>query len=197
MSCNRRKAKRFCERLVLLGVLFAGSAMATRAQQLPVTVPQFDLAGGYSYVRANSAQAFNLHGGNASIAYNLPDRYSFVGEFGVYRFSGLPAGVRSNMYTYLAGPRVSWRNTSRYTPYSQILLGVGRLDASSKGVDAGENAFAASVGGGLNVELNSRLAIRAIQADYLLTRFARLTGASATQNDLRLSAGIVIHLGRR
>jgi len=44
--------------------------------------------------------------------------------------------------------------------------------------------------------VHRHFAIRIIQAEYLMTRFASYTtGATGTQNDVRLSAGIVFRFG--
>jgi hypothetical protein len=183
--------------LAALGGIAPGSA---RAQQASVSVPQFEASAAYSYIRANAANAnggFNLNGGSGSVSYNFTDRYAAVAEFGAGRFSGLPTGVDSTLYTYLFGPRVSFRKASRVTPFAQALFGGGRLTASASGVDAAENSFAMALGGGVDVHIHSRIAIRLVQADYLLTRFASVSGASATQNNLRVSAGIVFRFGSR
>jgi opacity protein-like surface antigen len=101
------------------------------------------------------------------------------------------------MYTYLFGPRYSFRKFSRVTPYAHVLLGAGRLNASANGLDAGENSFAMAAGGGVDLRFRSHIAIRVIQAEYLMTRFAGVSGASATQNDLRISAGLALRFGSR
>jgi len=52
-----------------------------------------------------------------------------------------------------------------------------------------------TAGGGLDVRVHRHFALRMIQAEYLMTRFQDYsTGNTATQNDVRLSAGIVIDL---
>jgi hypothetical protein len=56
-------------------------------------------------------------------------------------------------------------------------------------------------GGGLDIRLTHHISIRAIQAEYMMTRFADVaygsTGAATTQNDLRLSSGLVYGFGGR
>jgi hypothetical protein len=109
------------------------------------------------------------------------------------------------MYTFLAGPRLSFRNHERVTPFVQALFGGIRASAvtiSSNCTDVGctplpaENKFAMTAGGGLDVRVHRHLAIRVIQAEYLMTKFADTnTGNSASQNDMRLSAGIVFRFG--
>ncbi len=61
-----------------------------------------------------------------------------------------------------------------------------------------ENTFAMTAGGGLDLRVHRHFAIRVIQAEYLMTRFTSYTtGTTGTQNDMRLSSGIVFRFGRR
>jgi outer membrane protein with beta-barrel domain len=181
------------------------SAGAADAQQAPALTPQFEVSGTYSYIRANAANSdggYNLNGGSASFAYNFNDRFALVADGGIYRFGGLPSGLDSTMYTYLFGPRFTFRKLrfrklSRLTPFTQVLLGGGRLNASASGISAGENGFSMAIGGGLDFPIRRRFSIRLIQAEYLLTRFDRVTGESATQNDVRISAGLVFRFGSK
>ena len=187
------------KRLCIAVLAFAcGFSTVVHAQQSPAFKPRFEASADYSFIRANAGNSnggFNLNGGSGSFAYNFTDRFSVLADFGAYRFSGLPVGLNSTMYTYLFGPRISLRKSSHVTPFGQVLLGGGRLNASSGGVDAGENGFAMAAGGGVDIGFRSHMAIRLIQAEYLLTRFPSVNGVSAEQNDMRLSAGIVFRFG--
>ena len=187
-------------RAVLAAVVALAALLpsASRAQNLAASVLQFDVSGSYSYVRAGSANiggAFNLNGGSAAVNCNFGDHFSAVADVGGYTFSDLPAGLSSNLYTYLVGPRYTVRKFSRFVPFAQVLLGGARVTASSGGLDAGENAFAFSIGAGLDMPLRHRLALRLFEADYLLPRFPNLNGNSAVENHARISAGIVLRLG--
>jgi hypothetical protein len=174
--------------IALCGTL---TTMAKAQAPVPITVPQYEVSGSYSYLRAESNQGFNLNGVSATFAHRFTDQLSVLADFGGYKFSGLPAGLNSTMYTYLFGPRFSVRKWDRVTPFGQALLGVGRLNANSGAIAAGENGFAMSIGGGADLNIRRRWAFRMIQTDYLLTRFAHTDGSSATQNDLRISTGLV------
>gem|GEM_PF-5318444 len=55
------------------------------------------------------------------------------------------------------------------------------------------NAFAASFGGGVEVNLFHRLSWRPSQVEYLLTRFPETTTNRETQNNVRVSTGVVFH----
>jgi len=56
---------------------------------------------------------------------------------------------------------------------------------------AGLSLFAMSAGGGVDLNLNRRFAIRA-QGAYLMTRFLDLR-----QDNLQFSSGLVVHFGRK
>jgi len=183
-----------------LAVLACAFAHGGCAQAPALATPQFEMAGTFSYMRGNaddSGGGFNLDGASASFAYNYRDRFSFVGDLGAYRFYGLGGGLSSTMYTYMAGPRLPLHRIRRIKPFLQVLAGGGRLNASSGGINAGENSFAMAIGGGADFAVTRRLAVRLIEGDFLLTRFAHPDGSSATQNNLRISAGLVFRFGTR
>jgi hypothetical protein len=67
------------------------------------------------------------------------------------------------------------------------------VDAELKRTD---NAFSMKVGGGLDWKLNKHFGIRALEVDYLLTRFPGvITGTRTNQNSLAASAGIIFTWG--
>ncbi len=173
---------------LLLGMVFLLGLSA--AAQNP---PKADVFFGYSYVRANphtfGAPAFNLHGGSTSVALNPTSRFGVVGDFGGYHvgtIDGTP--VDSNVYTYLFGPRLSYRG--KVTPFAQVLFGGAHATGSALGTSGSRNTFAMTAGGGLDVNATNHVAIRLVQTEYLLTRFPE-TGPRVNQNNLRLSTGIV------
>ncbi|MCI0627110.1 MAG: hypothetical protein L0387_36600 [Acidobacteria bacterium] len=161
--------------------------------------PKVDLFLGYSYLRASPGsgfEGFDSHGGSASAAFNLSNWFGMVADFGGYRFTevlGIPA--RGNILTYLFGPRFSYRQNDRITPFVQLLFGGARISGSALGTSAEENAFAMAAGGGLDLNVHRNVAIRLVQTEYLLSRFTGLSGSRETQNNVRLSAGIVFRLG--
>jgi hypothetical protein len=156
-----------------------------------------------------------LNGGSASIAFNFNRYVGLVADFGGYDGSQLQrtgtganeplvANASGTAYTYLFGPRLSYRNSTRLTPFAQILA--GGVHASEANVSdcvgsfctplPAQNAFAMTAGGGLDLRLTRHFSLRAVQAEYMMTRFGDVsTGASSSQNDLRLSAGFVYGFG--
>jgi hypothetical protein len=184
------------------------------------TTPKVELFVGYSYLRsvpspASGNRIVGLNGGATSIAFNINRYLGVVGDFGGYNDTRLqltgagadPARVSDSggsVFSYMGGPRLSYRNHSRITPFAQVLLGgvhaseVTLSNCSGAGCTPlpAQNAFAIVGGGGVDIRVFHRLSIRAIQAEYMMTRFADpTTNAGAMQNDLRLSSGLVYRFG--
>ena len=179
--------------VVCLLALFSITAVAS-AQD----TPKFDVFAGYSYFRDNPSTSgvpsFNLHGGSASVAYNVNNWLGAVADFGGYHANNiLGSGVDGTLSTYMFGPRFSYRHYERVTPFAQTLFGVAHASGSGFGVTGTSNAFAASFGGGVDVKLFHRLSWRPAQVEYLLTRFPETTSNRETQNNLRVSTGVVFH----
>ncbi len=177
---------RFRKTMLSVCLLFLLSALAS-AQD----APKAEVYGGYSAV---FTQDITLHGLQASVAGNVNNWFGLVAEFGgAYdtqtRGSGLK--VESTVYTYLFGPRFSRRGSGRVTPFVQTLFGGvhGRGEIEGVGLNEVEtaNGFGMALGGGVDVKLSNRFALRVIQADYLLTRVD-----GETANNARVSAGVVI-----
>lgn len=176
----------------LLAVLSL-SAVSAFAQE---SAPKFDVFAGYSYVQANpgvtGVDSFHLHGGNASVAYNLTNWLGGVADFGGYNNGNiLGTGKSGTFSTYLFGPRVTYRHFRRITPFGQVLFGTAHANAAAFGTTGTQNAFAMTAGGGVDYKLFDRFSIRPFQTEYLLTRFGEGTLGARTQNNLRVSTGFV------
>jgi opacity protein-like surface antigen len=158
--------------------------------------PKADIFLGYSYVRANPGSSsgvsgFNLNGGSANVAFNPTPRFGVVADFGGYHVGSIGGvvPVSGAIYSYLFGPRISFRG-DRVTPFAQALFGGAHATSGVTG-GATANTFAMALGGGLDVKATEHVAVRLIQAEYLMTRF-NVTGTGRTnQNNARISAGIV------
>jgi hypothetical protein len=178
----------------LLAFLFFSAASAF-AQDFS----KIDIFAGYSYVRENpatsSVNGSNLHGGSASVAYNANHWLGAVADFGGYHSNNVGGGdTDGTVFTYLFGPRFSYRKYERVTPFAQTLFGVAHGSGSvNGGLASTNNAFAASFGGGVDVKITRSVSFRAAQVEYLLTRFPEISSGRQTQNNLRVSTGIVLH----
>jgi opacity protein-like surface antigen len=114
-----------------------------------------------------------------------------------------------DIYFVTAGPRLSIRRFERFTPFAHIMVGMARQDiqvqnASSTVSTVGslnqqDSGLAFVVGGGVDLNLSSRLGIRLAQTDYILTRFSNRNGTSTELNqaNFRASTGFVLKLGEQ
>jgi opacity protein-like surface antigen len=171
--------------------------LAAMAQQ---DFPKAEVFAGYSYFRANP-DGLNLNGWNGSVTGNLTNwlgvEGDFSGHYGSPKLFGFNVPfVDINSYTFMGGPRLSYRSGS-ITPFAHFLIGAARAGTSSFGVSVSDTALAAAMGGGVDINLNRSIAVRAIQVDYLVTRFKTtssqvvFSGFDERQNNFRVSAGIV------
>ena len=197
-----------------------GATAAPKATKPQIITPTFELFLGYSHVRAIPGQRdWNrvswLNGGSTSLAYNINNFMGLVADFGGYASSqvrlvgpGINPPVLTDsdgkVFTYLVGPRFSYRSTSRVTPFAQALFGVAQARAVniSNCVGTGctplpaQTGFAMTAGAGVDLRIRRHISLRLIQAEYLMTQFADPSFYGHNeQNDLRLSTGVVFNFG--
>ncbi|HEY6347906.1 MAG TPA: outer membrane beta-barrel protein [Candidatus Angelobacter sp.] len=169
-------------------VLFLVLSISAAAQDYP----KAEVFGGYSYVHTSVlGTGFNFNGASGSIAFNPKDWFGIVADFGGYHNGDF--GVSTNVITYLFGPKFAYRKNARVTPYFQTLFGGAHVGASFSGLSGSDSAFAMAIGGGIDAKIHPHVAIRVIQAEYLLTKFN--DGSNNRQNNARISAGIVFRWG--
>ncbi len=198
--------------LLLLAAVILVLPLVASAQEVQ---PKVEAFGGYSYLRTNvtdrfaadtngffPAQDYNLHGWEGSVAGNLTSWFGVVGDFsGHYDLSEAArsgAIVGQNIYTFLFGPQFTAR-THNFSPFVHALFGAARGTYEYSGPlgDLTSTKFAMALGGGLDVKLSDAIAIRLIQADWLMTRFGAgnsvsFDNSNIRQDNLRLSAGLVL-----
>jgi opacity protein-like surface antigen len=187
--------------LFVLAMLLALPVLAS-AQELPRT----EIFGGYSYMRLDQDGQTDqdLNGFNTSFTYNFNSFLGATAEFSAFfgttqmaTTTGMLTTVDQDNYFYLFGPKFTFRGNERFTPFAHVLLGavtqdVGQVAGSTMST-ANNTQFAMALGGGLDVSVTERISLRAIQADYVLTRLV----ANTNQNNIRASAGFVLKLGEQ
>src|SRR5215472_3394897 len=101
--------------------------------------------------------------------------------------------LSQKIHTYSLGPRFYFRNHTRYTPFARALFGGGYISDTTRvgsgGLTEANGASVLTAGGGVDIGLNSRVALRT-QTDFLRNRFFHQTGP-----DFRLATGPVFHFG--
>jgi len=208
-----------CSSLVLLLYRFFSLALVVSAFTTACKAQdKVEVFGGYSYVRASVqveqspcnpictpapppiTQHTNLNGWNFSGQYKFLPFLGVVADFnGTY---GTLDNVGTREHTFLFGPQISL--PARVSPFAHALFGVAKESQdpippppcpvgaiipcsgfSSLGAD---RSFATAVGAGIDVKAIPFLSVRLIQLDYLRTQLH-----GATQNQPRISAGVVFH----
>ena len=191
---------------ILLFFAFA-AALPSRAQN------KVEFFGGYSYLRASVqvgqfgplgpgtpcppncgtppriAQHANLNGWEVSGQYKMLPFLGAVVDFnGNY---GTLDGASTRVHTFLFGPQVSL--PAKVSPFARALIGIAKesQDTFVNGAFfslGSDNSLATAVGAGFDVKVVPFVSVRLIQVDYLRTQLH-----GATQNQPRVSAGIVLH----
>jgi hypothetical protein len=148
---------------------------------------------GYAYGSADfsSAGRTNLNGWNGSLEGKVLPWVGFVvdfsGLYGSQNTSAIPGfNVNTQVNSVVLGPRVSLP-VGKITPFAEALFGASHRHDSATGFSESDTSFATALGGGIDYRLIHGLGWR-VQADLLQTRFF-----SGTQNNFRLSTGIVLH----
>jgi hypothetical protein len=152
--------------------------------------PSVEFFGGYSHVIADmSNTSFSLDGTEVSMTQNLNNWFGGTLDFGTQY--GSRNGFNVNMQQIMYGPVFAYRKSSAFTPFGHVLLGAVRGSQGFAGISQPAFKFGGAFGGGLDIRLNKRFSVRVIQADYLMSRFL-----GTRQNNLRVSAGIVLTFGK-
>lgn len=149
--------------LVILALSLGLLSVPVMAQNFPKT----EIFGGYQFTHFEPG--VNANGWNASLTGNVNRWFGVAADFsGAYK-SG------EHVHTYMFGPVFSARS-DKVTPFAHALFG-----------GAGTNAFAMAFGGGVDVKMADKVALRLIQGDWLVLRSEGFT----SKKNARISTGIV------
>lgn len=173
------------------------------------TAPAWEFFGGYSLQRSHVREYFksspilytfrdasiNLDGWKASVTENRNRWFGGTLDLsGHYKTPQLLGTTnQERMFAILYGPRIFYR-MPWVVPFAHVLMGAAHADVkvTPAGPHDSDFAFAMAAGGGVDLNLGSRAAVRLFQAEYFRTK------ALGTRPDhYRASAGMVFYLGKR
>jgi len=162
-------------------------------------------------------QSFNCAGGGGTLQYNVTSLIGIAADLGGCKYFGqtIPAPISANIngtgFTFLFGPRLTFRSKSPFQPFAELNFGGMRISLSCKNNPSdctnefgtgsrSKSAFAMTVGGGFDIKINKKLSLRPVQAEYLYTRFGndcnlQVCTFNNNQNSFRLKSGLVINWG--
>jgi len=150
-----------------------------------------EIFGGYSW------SGGNFHGWNASVTGNITRRFGITADFSGHYGDELEGSIliKQDAHSFLFGPRYTFRR-KRFSPFVYALFGVTRFHESAtiagQRLSVSDTGFGSALGGGLDIKVNERVAIRAFQIDYFRPNFF-----GEAHNRGRLAFGVVIHLGKK
>ena len=137
----------------------------------------WQIAIGYQYNRDNLfGSPFNANGINVSVARYFGHWFGVEAQLGTgfVRDTGqstIPPNLDAKSFFVGAGPRVVYRNRSRYEPWAHLLAGMEHFDFNQTvGILGSNSAFAGAAGGGVDVYLTPRIALRG-EVDEVYSRF--------------------------
>lgn len=164
-----------------------------------------------------------LHGVNASVTGYLNKYFGITGDFSYHRKEDRQVfgtddedRIRTEVFYFMAGPKIKYRNPSRFEPFVHALFGGAHTKFKvnstfpvaggtvNQSFDTGATDFAMAVGGGIDVRLADNFSLRLIQVDYapvfLKDRSVQALGSagaivpftleSQRQDNIRISVGI-------
>ncbi len=141
---------------------------------------------------------FWMQGGSAQIHGQFYRGLGVVADIAGAHVADIDStGVGLDLVTATFGPRYTWSPVHRrYSIYGQGLVGeawgMNSVFPNPGGAVTTADSLAFKAGGGLNISLARRLALRAFEADYLRTQLPNST--SNVQNNFTLAGGIVLRL---
>jgi len=159
---------------------------------IPQDTPKVEIFAGYSRIIGDQ------QGINASVTGNFNKWFGAVADFSHLTSKNTGANFEEKISgdLYLFGPQFSYRGNKRITPFTRVLVGVSNIKARvtdfDQSVEFSDTNFSYGVGGGLDIRVTKLIAVRAIQADYIHTKFF-----SEGQHNGRLSFGVVFRFGNK
>jgi outer membrane immunogenic protein len=160
-------------------------------------VPRLEFGANYNYFHANAPPGqcgcFSLNGGGGTVVYNITSKWAGVADLMVGHATNVDNTLQNiTIFNYLFGPRYTRRNSSRFTPYGQALLGGAKEDVNFQ-FTINRNAFGFLAGGGVTTKLKRRFGLTLGEVDWIYTRIPNAT--NNRQNDLRIVTGVTYHFG--
>ncbi len=149
--------------------------------------PKAEVFGGFSLssIAAGTPSVRNeFYGWQASVNGNLHRNFGIVGDFGG-QYKNI-AGVGISNYQYMFGPQISVRR-EKVTPFVHALFGASR--SSALGISS--TNFGLGIGGGLDLNVSDRVALRVPQFDWTPVQ----GGGVWNTNIVRIGFGLVFKVG--
>jgi len=165
-----------------------------------------EVFGGYSYQRSTG---LGMNGFTGSVTGNMNSWFGITGEISHHSygtsmldpFSGFTANADTGILAYRVGPKFTKRMNDTASVFVHTLIGGYRAsvnvettapDLPTVTVNASGSGFTAAMGGGFDLRVAPRIAIRPVQMDWIHLRSASIAGEDlGNSNAFRYTGGIV------
>jgi len=183
--------------MVLLSLPWALYGQATAAGGGSDDIARFEAGGNYNFFRANAPPGqcgcFNMNGGSGTFLVYITPTWSALADIAVAHASHVNNTSQNILIiNYLFGPRYTYRNHTRWTPYGEVMLGGAKENVNFQ-FDINRQSFGVMGGGGVMTKIKPKWGITVIEVDYVYTRIPNAT--NNTQNNLRIATGVTYHFG--
>jgi len=227
LDINLKELLRNMRKIFVTIVAVLTFALAATATDFPTS----ELYLGYNFTRFYPDSAYipdlNANGGNAQFTYNFHKWIGATFDVGSVTKGTLNhAPWDTNVTSFTLGPRFTYHNHSRFTPYLEVLFGGAEASVKTKAgtflgqanrpanlpadvvlpptsifttrIEASNTGFAMLAGGGIDIKLSKRISFRPIGVDYYLARMPSvLTGNDTNHNNIRYTAGVNFMFGAK
>jgi len=178
--------------LAVGGIILLLSVMAAAAEG-----NKAEVFGGVSWLHVDTkglpGVKSNFMGWNAGFDYNAKRWLGFAGDFSGNYGRLQPNTSMVHAYTIAFGPQLSIPG-EHVRPFAHALFGEHSTDI----ISFSDTGFALEFGGGLDVKVSPKFAIRLGQLDWLYTRHDfTVIGLRDNQKNLKFATGIVFGFGNR
>jgi hypothetical protein len=176
-------------------LVFAGSAFSQSGAEI---------FGGYSYQRTGDE---GLNGFGTSVTGNITPWVGITGEFDLHTYGTSVIAPNSNLFINADGKMMAFRFGPRFTSHVNDttsffvhgLVGGYRASVSveAPGLNVGVNSSGTGVsgaaGGGLDVRVTPKIALRPVQMDWIYLGTTSVFGVDTNnRNGFRYSGGVVV-----
>jgi hypothetical protein len=187
--------------MVLLAGAFMMAGSAAWGQAAPATVrstSNADIALTYDAAQANivPGNKFSLQGGSLQIHGRFWHGLGVVADVaGLHTAKMNSTGAGLDLVTATFGARYTLPESRRgCAAFGQVLAGeangINSVFPTANGVSQNASSLALQIGGGINLRMRHRVAVRAFEANWLRTQMPNAT--TNVQNNLRIGAGLIL-----
>jgi hypothetical protein len=198
------------------GQLYMGTESRIYGNFMPPLVPKFELTAAMpSFTQMGH---YSCIGGSGVAGFRLSDFWQWTVEVGGCTLgNSLPSHWSGDSLIFHAGPQWIVHNSSRWSPHMHFRLGGQKLTqeyCAVRGPQPGgltlgtpcksepnlraqhyeSTGLSISTGGGLDVKLNSAIALRVANLDYMYSWLHPVAGIDYDQG-VRFTTGIVLRIG--